>query len=267
MTDGIIRSPRFLEGTDAATLTRVFWSEPKPRFHISKKGRSINFGFEVRIREEVLRKREYRELWSALFAPERHSGNSMKETFEQDLRRAYREARSGSKPVHRFISAFLRQVLRGAFRTWVNESWTLTGDEQRKRAELEMFERQSKIRRGPQPLASDAMKAFRLFGRYRPRVTLLIRHVRAKHDLKPLLTDSSIAAEIEKSGARISADAIRMALRTICRNSQVDLRLIPERGIAARSIAIEVAKQKMPKVDFHTVSFEKHMRDGKHLST
>lgn len=254
MTDEIKRFPRFLEGAQGAALTHMFWTEPEPpHIKVANDGTSINFVFKVCIREEALHG-PFREYWSFFLAPPTHR-------LEKALQEGYDRTVSGKKPVHRHISNFLRRACVKAFQCWLESSWELAGDKQKKEGQLKVFEQQARIKPGRQPDPSKAIEAARLFRKYHQLIKTIRARLRMKKNVHSI-TGRDLAMEI---GETIPPETIRAALRKIFSDPQADLHLMTAPSISAKEIASVIAETEMPGIDFRQITFKKYLVLGEQL--
>ncbi|MGA8010944.1 MAG: hypothetical protein WB949_00770 [Candidatus Acidiferrales bacterium] len=250
MADTIKRSPRLLEGTQAAALTRMFWTEPElSRVRIAKNGMSINFPFRVRVPNKV-QEEPFRQYWLYFLAPPA-------EAFEKTLYQGYQEVLSENRrTLYRHLSNLLRKACQRAFQIWLKESWELEGYESRKDHQLKAFKQDAQIPRGPQPKPADAFRVSQLYEKY-------FKLVRDFRDRLKRNASYTAATVVERNLSKV----IEEALRKLSKDPRSDLSLLNDKSarIGTAEIAREIVKSKMPRVDFKKVSIRKHIAFAKKL--
>ena len=251
----IMRFPRLLEGDDAAILSELLWFEPEVKIGLKEDRPSILFTFRIDASTEFPRHRRLanRELFGHWKGP-----------IELRLEKSYQNAQFNRKPVKGIIANLLRQVIKDAIRTWLDDSWDL-GDWYRaeKNKHLAIFDQESRTKSGPQPNGRIALSVAKLWAERTKAANTLRAKLKIAHRK---MKDAALIREIENSGFRY--ESIREALQNIfAEQSNISPRQfftpdITPRDIVKALFEVELKKQGL---DTAKVSVEAYRRLGKNL--
>jgi len=178
-------------------------------------------------------------------------------SWEQAIRKAYCDGKSGPKTFQQWIAGFLKTITRDAVRIWLFQAWNLVPNKSMKAEQLEKLKTIDHIKRGPQP---DPMLALRTALDFSKKLSAL-REIRKAGSL---LSDSDLA---KKVGSYFPVADFLDALQKTIKSSDVRLRAITAQDVDLRGIAQQLVIKSLgiSQSQLKKVSIAKHIKFGNQL--